>query len=135
MLKPLILDRRGDFAQFAFVAPVLILVSIGLVNLAMFGIAGVNASNAANYGARIGSVSQRHQIQRAKAAALSKLETMPFGDYSVSVVGGAVRGSLISVRVTYTVDNYFAGLGSLFGTDVNPKLTKTVVAYFRQEGW
>jgi Flp pilus assembly protein TadG len=135
MFKQFVRDPRGDFAQFAFVAPILVLVSVGLVNLALFGIAGVNASNAANYGARVGSVSQRQQTQRAKIAALSKLDAISIGEYSVSVLGGQVRGSQISVRVTYSVDNYFASIGSLFGADMSPKLSKTTVAYFRQEGW
>ena len=57
-------DRRGDeFAQTAIVMPVIMLLTIALFNLAIAGFASVNAANAANYGARVGSVTQRGSAQ------------------------------------------------------------------------
>lgn len=135
-LSRLYRDRRGDFAQFAFVAPILMLVSLGLINLAVFGMAGVNANNAANYGARLGSVAQADPVGYAANAANQKLNATTFGDYAVSASSvGSGRGSLIRIAVTYSVDNYFSGLTGIFGVDSDPQFEKTVVAYFRHEGW
>ena len=129
-------DQRGDFAQFAFVVPILVLTSLGLINLALFGMAGVNANNAANYGARMGSVAQENPLSYAANAARSKVNATTIGDYSVAVSSvGSGRGSLIRVSVTYTVTNYFAGLASAFGWDSPGQFQKTTVAYFRHEGW
>ena len=44
-------DRRGEMDEAAIVFPVLLLIAIGLVNMALFGIAAVNAGNAALRGA------------------------------------------------------------------------------------
>ena len=129
-------DQRGDFAQFAFVVPILVLTSLGLINLALFGMAGVNANNAANYGARMGSVAQNNPISYAANAASSKVNATTVGDYSVSVsTVGSGRGSLIRVAVTYSVTNYFSGLTNIFGWDSPGQFQKTTVAYFRHEGW
>ena len=133
---PFLRDRRADFAQFAFVAPILVMLSLGLVNLALFGLAGVNANNAANYGARQGSVAQENALSRAVQAAEARLAATSFGDYQVRAASvGAGRGSLIRLEVTYSVENYFDGLPEIFGCQSPPRFEKTVVAYFRQEGW
>ena len=88
-------DTRGDLAQFAFVAPLLVLVSLGLINLALYGMAGVNANNAANYGARVGSVAQTAVLQTAVGAANAKLATTSFGDYAVSASQvGSIAGNM-----------------------------------------
>jgi len=139
-MKRIFHDRRGDFAQFAFVVPILVLTSLGLINLALFGLAGVNANNAANYGARMGSVAQENPMAYASNAASSKLSAASFGDYDITAsVVGSGRGSLICLAVTYSVDNYFSGLARLFSTPgsskTHDKFEKTVVAYFRHEGW
>ena len=130
-------DKHGDLAQAALTLPILILVSLGLVNLALFGIAGMNATNAANYGARIGSVNQNNPAWAARQAALSKLNAASIGEYSVSVshANGTGRGSLLQVRVTYSVPNYLRGLAALYGGKMSPRFTKSTVSYFRMEGW
>ena len=51
-------DHRAEMDEAAFVIPVLLLVTFGLINFGMLGYASVSASNAANYGARMGSVAQ-----------------------------------------------------------------------------
>ena len=56
MFLRLLHSRRGDeFAETAIVMPLIVLVTIALMNLTMAGFASVNANNAANYGARVGS--------------------------------------------------------------------------------
>jgi len=59
-MRGLLQSRKGDsFAESAIVLPIILLVTIALMNLSMAGFASVNANNAANYGARVGSVHQQ----------------------------------------------------------------------------
>jgi len=108
-------SKRAELDEAAFALPVLLLVSLALVNLALLGFTAVNASNAAEYGARMGSVAQSSQASAAAQHASAKVSAVPVGSYSVSVSGGGAPGSRIEVRVTYRVPNYFGGLARLFG--------------------
>lgn len=135
LLKRFLADEHGDFVQAALTLPVILLVTLGLVNMALLGIAGINANNAANYGARRGSMAQRDVTSIAGAAAWEKINQAPVGTYSVSVAGGGGRGSRIAVQVSYQVPNFFGGLGTFFGRESSPMFEKEVVSYFRQEGW
>ncbi len=132
-----LMSRRAELDEAAFALPVLLLVSLGLVNLALLGFAAVNAANAAEYAARVGAVAQSNQASAAVAAANSKLSGVRVGSYTVSVSGGGTPGSRIEVRVQYRVPNYFGGLSSLFLPFPRPASTfvGTAKATFRQEGW
>ncbi len=128
-------DTRAEIEESVFVLPVLLLVTFGLINLAMVGYAGLSAANAANYGARMASVSQANQAGIAVGAASNMLQAAPVGTYAISVAGGGAPGSLVSVQIQYSVPNYFGGLSSLFGISTPPAWTGTVRSDFRQEGW
>ena len=128
-------DRRAELDEAALVLPVLLLISIGLVNLAILGFAAVNAGNAANYGARMGSVAQSDPSGIAAASAYQMLSAAPVGNYAVSVSGSGLPGDLLIVQVNYTVPNYFAGLAGFFGVDTAQEFSNTATSYFRQEGW
>jgi hypothetical protein len=121
-------------AEAAVTLPVVMLATLALVNLAIAGFASVNAANAANYGARIGSVNQMNPAGAAVVASHQMLATAPVGQYGVSAFGGGPPGSLLAVTVDWRVPNYFNGLLSLFGAGV-PDFSGRTVAYFRQEGW
>ncbi len=121
-------------AEAAVTLPVVMLATLALVNLTIAGFASVNAANAANYGARIGSVNQENPAGIAVAAARQMLGNAPVGEYGVSASGGGPPGILLAVSVKWTVPNYFNGLLALFGSDIG-EFTGTTVAYFRQEGW
>ena len=70
----LLLSRRGDeFAETAVAMPVIVLITIALMNLTMAAFASVNANNAANYGARVGSVYQQGPGSAAYDAALQSI--------------------------------------------------------------
>lgn len=132
----LLRDRRGgSLAEFALVVAPLLLVSVGLINLALFGVAGANANNAANYGARIGAVAQENQVAYATNATWDKLSAAPIGTYEVSVAATGTPGGLVAVQVTYTVPNFIGGLTRFFGVSTPPTFQKTALSYFRQEGW
>jgi len=133
--RAIVADIRAEIDEAVFVLPVLLLVTFGLINLAMVGYAGLSASNAANYGARMASVAQANQVGVALEAANNMLEAAPVGTYTVSVAGGGTPGSLLRVQVQYSVPNYFASLTSIFGISTPANWTGTVRSDFRQEGW
>ncbi len=128
-------SKRAELDEAAFALPVLLLVSLALVNLALLGFAAVNAGNAAEYAARIGSVALSNPAGEAYSAALAKVNAVRVGSYTVSVSGGGSPGSRIEVAVTYRLPNYFGGLARLFGVNTSSQFQGTARAYFRQEGW
>jgi len=128
-------ERGQGVVEFAFTVPILLLVSVGLVTLGMAATASVNANNAANYAARRASVEQSNPAGVAYTAAWEKLNQASIGDYTVSVVASGVRGSLVQVRVGYSVPNFFAGLIGFFGGEMSAEISGDAVSYFRAEGW
>ncbi len=129
------LKSGTSMVEAAITLPIVVLLTFALVNMAMAGYAAVAASNAANYGARIGSVSQTNQINRAVAAAQEKIDQTGIGDYLIYATGGGSRGSQIVVTVRWTVPNYIGGLMSLMGSADFSTISGTAESTFRQEGW
>jgi Flp pilus assembly protein TadG len=134
-LRDLPHDRSGELDEAALVLPVLLLVSLALINMAMLGFASINAGNAANYGARMGSVAQVNPAGFAATRANQMLAAAPVGTYAVSVSGSGLPGDVMTVQVRYSVPNYFAGLAGFFGVGMPGEFTNTATSYFRQEGW
>ncbi len=129
------LNRRGDeFAQSAIAFPMVVLLLIALFNLSIAGFASVNAANAANHGARVGSVYQQNAGGAAYTAALESIAHAPVGSYQVTVSGGGFPGATIVVTVNWSVPNYIAPIISFFGGHMND-LSGTSTSTFRQEGW
>ncbi|MGA7194447.1 MAG: TadE/TadG family type IV pilus assembly protein [Anaerolineales bacterium] len=133
----LILSHKGDeFAETAIAMPVILLVTIALMNLTMAGFASVNANNAANYGARIGSVYQQGMASAAYSAAEQSVSYAKVGGYTVGVSGGGFPGAEINVTVGWDVPNLMGGLLSFVGgSSLGGDLTGSAVSTFRQEGW
>ena len=116
--------------------PLIVLVTIALMNLSMAGFASVNANNAANYGARVGSVHQQGPAGAAYNAALQSTAYASVGDYSVSVSGGGFPGAQINVQVGWSVPNLMGGLLSVIGGESSDADIKgKAMSVFRQEGW
>ena len=135
-LKRFLRDRFGDqFAQTAIVLPVVMLATMGLFDMTMAGFASVNANNAANYGARIGSVTQRGAGGAAYSGALTSISHAEVGDYTVGVSGGGFPGAEITVVVTWAVPNHMASITTLWGGTADSQLSGTSTSTFRQEGW
>src|SRR5271157_3483674 len=129
------LNRRGDeFAQSAIAFPMVVLLLIALFNLSLAGFASVNAANAANHGARVGSVYQQNSAGAAYSAAVQSISYAPVGSYQVNVSGGGFPGATIIVTVNWKVPNYIAPILSFFGGHMGD-LRGTSVSTFRQEGW
>ena len=132
----LILNREGDeFAETAIAMPIIVLVSIALMNLTMAGFASINANNAANYAARVGSVTQQSAGGAAYGAAMESISHAQIGEYSVYVSGGGFPGAQINVQVDWNVPNYIGGLVSFLGGSLGDDFHGAATSVFRQEGW
>jgi hypothetical protein len=129
------LNRRGDeFAESAIAFPIVVLLLMALFNMSIAGFASVNAANAANHGARVGSVYQQGSAEAAYSAAMESISYAPVGSYQVSVSGGGFPGATIIVSVNWSVPNYIAPIVAFFGGSMG-NLRGTSYATFRQEGW
>ena len=113
----------------------MILVSLGMANLALASYCGVAATNAANYGARVGSVSQENPAGRAIAAAQTHAAQTGVGEYTASAYGGGKRGSQIVVEVHWQFDNWFQGILAFVGGSSPGTFQGDARSTFRQEGW
>ena len=127
-------DHQAEIAEAAITLPVVLLIAMFMINATMAGFASVNAANAANYGARVGSVTQGGSTGTAIAGARQALASAAIGEYHVSAGGGGVPGSTIVVIVEWSVPNYFSGLASYFGASADD-FHGVAMATFRQEGW
>lgn len=122
-------------AEAAITLPVVVLLTFAMVNLSMGWYAAVSASNAANYGARIGSVAQSNSIGYSIAAAQARLDVIGIGSYSVTASGGGFRGAQVVVTVDWVVPNYMGTLISYLGGGDQLNFAGTALSTFRQEGW
>jgi hypothetical protein len=122
-------------AEAAVTLPVVLLLTFAMANLAMAWYAAVAASNAANYGARMGSVSQTDPIGMAVTAAQGRLDTISVGTYSISGSGGGYRGAQVNIVVDWAVPNFIGGLMTLLGGGDQINFEGTALSTFRQEGW
>ncbi len=137
LLRRFLSDNRGgsDILETAFTFPLMLFISLALVTGGLFAVAANNANNAANFAARRASVEQANPAGVAFNAAWSKLNQASVGDYTVSVVASGQRGTLVEVRVGYSVPNFFAGIAAFFGAEMPAELSGTAVSFFRAEGW
>jgi Flp pilus assembly protein TadG len=125
--------RRGDMVEGALTMPLMALVALALVNLALAGYCSVTANNAANYAARVASVSQTDPVGRGLAAAQHALAS-GVGTYQVQVSADTTPGGQVTVRVGWEFPNVYGGLMPLFG-GANQPLRGEAVSAFRKEGW
>ncbi len=126
-------NERGDMLEGALTMPIIILATLALVNLSIAGYASTTAINAANYGARLGSVDQANPVGAALAGAQRALRA-GIGHYSVHVSASTAPGSTVYVEVDWQVPNFFGGLMPFFGQPNRP-LHGRAVSTFRKEGW
>jgi len=127
-------DRSASMVESALTLPLLVLVTLALVNFALAGYASVTANNAVNYASRMGSVTQVNPAGAAYSAAHQTLRA-GVGDYTVTVEQADPQsGGRVVVRVHWSVPNFFAGLMPLFGAQAAP-LQGEALGVFRKEGW
>ena len=122
-------------AEATITLPVVVLLSFAMVNLAMAWYAAVAASNAANYGARLGSVAQTNTLGTAVSAAQVRLDAISVGTFAISASGGGFRGAQVNVVVDWAVPNYIGSLITYIGGGDQMNFAGTALSTFRQEGW
>ncbi len=125
-------EESGEITEFALVAPLILLVLIGLVNFALAGYASAVAQQAAAFGARRGSVAQTNAGAVAVAEADAMLQHLRVGTYQVRLLApGGTPGTVLAVEVRWRVPNFFKRFPGLVSRDFEGR----AVAFFRQEGW
>ena len=135
-IKRFFQDERGDMAEAAITTPVIVLLMTVIINFGMLMYVAQAAENAANYGARRGSVAQTNAAGEAIAAASYAAGQALVGEYTVQAVApGGIAGAELGIRVTYRVQNWIAPLAGLFPALPSGDFTGNATATFRQEGW
>ncbi len=131
-------DRKAlETVEAAITLPIAILVMLATINLGLvvFGQQAVQA--AARHGARMGSVAQQCAACYAVTEARGAIETAAIvqnPDVTILAPGGRA-GSLLKIRVTGQVPNFFGGLGAIFPGLPEGAFQLQAEATFRQEGW
>jgi Flp pilus assembly protein TadG len=129
-------NQQGTaMAEAAIVLPVVVLITLAMINLSLAWFVAISAGNAANYGTRIGSVSQSDPAVDAAAAAQSRVDAIGIGTYTVEAIGGGERGDQIQVSVDWEVPSFMGSLLSFFGGSDPIVFSGTAHSTFRQEGW
>jgi len=131
-LRRFLQGRRAasGFAQAALVIPLMAILTVAMISFGGAAFVANNAANAANHGARVGSVYQQGAAEAAYSAALRSANAQSIGQYAVTVAGGGRPGATISVRVDWRFPNL---LGPLIG--LGPFFSGNTMSTFRQEGW
>ncbi len=131
-------DRKAlETVEAAITLPIAILVMLATINLGLvvFGQQAVQA--AARHGARMGSVAQQCPACYAVTEARGAIENAAIiqnQDVTILAPGGRA-GSLLKIRVTGQVPNFFGGLGAIFPGLPDGPFQLQAEATFRQEGW
>ncbi|WP_322793280.1 TadE/TadG family type IV pilus assembly protein [Bellilinea sp.] len=128
-------EAGNAMAETAVSLPVVLVLTFALINFAIAGYASVAAANAANYGARVGSVTQGGAAAAAASAAHAALSRTMIGEYSVAASGGGRPGSMVVVTVNWTAPNYIGSMLGLLGGGGSVEFKGQAQATFRQEGW
>lgn len=120
----------SGFAQAAMVIPLMAILTVAMISFGGAAFVANVATNAANHGARVGSVYQQGAAAAAFSAATQSARSQSIGQYAVTVAGGGRAGSIITVRVDWRFPNI---LGGLIG--MGPYFSGNTMSTFRQEGW
>jgi Flp pilus assembly protein TadG len=131
-VRVFLFGKRGSsgFAQAALVIPLMAILTVFMISFGGASFVANVAANAANHGARVGSVYQQGAADAAYSAAMRSASSQGVGDYSVQVSGGGRPGTTITVSVFWRFPNLLGplvGLPSYFSGDAT--------SVFRQEGW
>lgn len=133
-------NQKGaaELIEAALTIPLVVLLTVAIVNLGLAVYASQMAEEAARYGVRVASVSQDNPAGRGAAAAYQfATEVLPgLGSPQVTVLApGGVAGATIRIRVTYRVPNFLGGLAGLFPGLPRDDFVVVGEATARQEGW
>ena len=127
-------ERKGlETLEAVLTLPVMLMLMLSIVNLGMLAYGKQAVEDAAEYGARMGSVAQSSAIAYASSSAQSSIQSKGIvQNAKVTILAaGASAGSMLTVQVTGEIPNvigaFIPGLPSPFKV--------TAQSSFRKEGW
>jgi Flp pilus assembly protein TadG len=130
-------ERGAALIELALTLPVVLLLTLMLIQFGVLAYAGSMAEQAARQGARAGSVAQINPAGFAVAEAQRVAYTgFAIGHpHVVALAPGGVVGSELTLRVTYQVPNFVGRLAGLFTSLPTDAFAVKGEATFRREGW
>lgn len=131
-------ERGSVYGEAAFTIPLIMLVTLMLLQAGLLAWGVSAASNAARHGARMGAVAQSNPAAVAvgEARRVARREFPLDGSPTVSLLApGGRPGSELTVRVTLDVPNIIGPLAAFFGGRLPAAWQVSGEASFRQEGW
>ena len=131
-------NRKGmEMVEAVVTLPIALFVLVAIVNLGFALYALQAVQNAANYGARMGSVAQDCRSCAAYAAALAQIRQTAVRNSAAQILApGGVVGSTLRIKVTGEVPNLMGPLLALLGgPDLGGPIQVAGEASFRAEGW
>jgi hypothetical protein len=130
-------SRRGsNMAEAAITMPVVLLVLMLTINIAMASYSAVSAASAANYGARVGAVSERNQEWNAMRAVKKALaNTGAGGTFGYFVKADNNTGGGVLVVVAWSYPSYLSGLCAFFGGSCPRSFSGYASSVWKREGF
>ena len=131
-------DRKAiETVEAAITLPIALLVMLATINLGLVVFGQQAVQSAARHGARMGSVAQSCPSCWAVTEARGAIEGagVVHNPNVVILSGGGRAGSVLKIRVTGEVPNFFGGLGAIFPGLPEGPFQLNGEATFRQEGW
>lgn len=127
-------QKGSSIVEFAASVLMVLLMFLGMLQFGAYLWASSIVENAANYGARAGSVAQACPACEASSAAQRALEGQPIiRNPSVTILApGGVVGSTVRIRVSAEIP-LFLPAGDALGLEGLTHIQAE--ATFRQEGW
>lgn len=127
--------RALETIEAAATIPVMLLITAVIVQFGFAVYSQQAVQNAANYGARMGSVAQGCRSCVAQSAAAEAAAQSGLISPSVSILApGGTVGSTLKVQVTAHVPNLIGPLAAFFGGS-GAEMTVEADSTFRAEGW
>ncbi len=128
-------EKGTSTLETAIVFPVMVLLTLTIIQFGTLVYARQSAEEAARYGVRLGVVNVGDPAGGAKAAADDYAsKALPWGHQTTVLAPGGVVGSVIRLQVTTTPPNILGPLLGYFGGGGNGYQI-TAIAEGRMEGW
>jgi hypothetical protein len=130
--------RASNMAEAAIAMPVVVLVILFALNVSAASYTAIAAAAAANYGARVGAVSQKDARVWAEGAARAYVQQARVAKNTIKSVVAQVDptpGGVVTVTVEWEYPSIMHGLCSYFGPNCPAKFSGRAVSVWKKEGW
>jgi hypothetical protein len=122
-------------AEAAITMPVVMMVLMFSINVSLASYSAVSAAGAANYGARVGAVSELNSQEYAMAAVKKAVgNSGAGGEFYYFVKTDDSIGGGVLVVVFWRYPSYFSGLCSLFGGSCPRYFSGSASSVWKKEG-